>query len=171
MQFHPLYAMGTQMSDDQEPKSTPTGDQPPPKAGIKLAPDVRVREQDIHIAFVRSSGPGGQNVNKRATKAQLRVALDAIPLDERAMKRLRHLAANAVNNDDELLIEADETRSQSRNRKAAIDRLRELVARAAVKPKTRKATKPSKGSVRRRLDEKTRRGQTKRLRKPPREGE
>jgi ribosome-associated protein len=130
-----------------------------------------VRDADLSISFVRSSGPGGQNVNKRATKAQLRIALDAIPLNERAMSRLRRLAGSAVTSSDELIIERDETRSQARNRRACIDRLCDLVARAVIEPKQRRKTKPTKGSIRRRLDNKSRRSETKRLRKPPREQE
>jgi len=157
------------MSDENNPKSTHEGGSTPHQSGAQLAPGVRVRDEDIQISFVRSSGPGGQNVNKRATKAQLRIALSSIPIDERAMKRLRRLAGNSVTSNDELIIEADETRSQSRNKRASIDRLRELVARAVIKPKQRRATKPTKGSIRRRLDAKTRRGETKRRRRPPRD--
>ena len=156
-------AMDTAMDDQNRTNPSP---QPP---GIRLAPGVRVRDEDLSISFVRSSGPGGQNVNKRSTKAQLRISLSAIPIDERAMKRLRRLAGSAVTSGDELIIERDETRSQSRNRSACIDRLCDLIARAVIEPKLRRATKPSKGSVRRRLDSKTRRGEVKRMRKPPRD--
>ncbi len=159
------------MSDDYEPKPSPEQPPPPEGSGITLAPGVRVHRHDIEITFVRSSGPGGQNVNKRSTKAQLRIALGQIPLSERAMKRLRRLAGNAVTAGDELLIEADETRSQSRNKNACMDRLRELVARATIEPKQRRATKPTKGSIRRRLESKTKRAEKKRLRKPPRDHE
>ncbi len=155
---------------EREPHSDASGG-PIRRSGTLLAPGVRVRDQDIEISFVRSSGPGGQNVNKRATKAQLRVALSAIPLSERAMARLRRLAGSSVTSGDELLIERDETRSQSRNRRACMDRLKELVARAVIEPKKRRETKPTKGSVRRRLDAKSRRSETKRLRRPPRESE
>ena len=87
------------------------------------------------------------------------------------MMRLRRLAGNAINTNDELLIERDETRSQSRNRRACMDRLRELVSRAVIEPKQRRATKPTNGSIRRRLDSKSRRSETKRLRKPPKDHE
>ena len=157
----------TQMSD-HDPKSDPSH-RVPKGAGVLLAPGIRVRDEDLSITFVRSSGPGGQNVNKRSTKAQLRINLAAIPLNERAMMRLRRLAGNAITSNDELMIERDETRSQSRNRRACMDRLRELVARAVIEPKERRATKPSKGSIRRRLDAKSRRSETKRLRRPPKD--
>jgi len=156
--------------------STPDGHPEPDRspgrgAGILLAPGVRVRDEAIEIVFVRSSGPGGQNVNKRATKAQLRVSLDAIPLEDRAMKRLRRLAKSAITTKDELIIEREDTRSQSRNRRACMDRLKELIARAVIEPKKRRETKPTKGSIRRRLDAKSRRSQTKRMRRPPKENE
>lgn len=140
-------------------------------SATQLAPGVRVRDEDICITFVRSSGPGGQNVNKRSTKAQLRIALGAIPLNDRAMARLRRLAGASVTASDELIIERDDTRSQSRNRRACMDRLRELVARAVIEPKQRRATRPTKGSVCRRLDGKSRRAETKRLRRPPKDHE
>jgi len=171
LQFISPHAIAHPMSDENEPKSTPEPAPPPPGSGITLAPGVRISKQDLTISFVRSSGPGGQNVNKRSTKAQLRIALDRITLSERAMKRLRRLAGSAVTSSDELLIESDETRSQSRNKAACLDRLRELVARAVIEPKQRRATKPTKGSIRRRLDTKNKRSETKRLRRPPRDSE
>jgi len=136
-------------------------------SGVRLAPGVRVEKNAIEMNFVRSSGPGGQNVNKRSTKAQLRIPLDRIPLSQRARTRLQRLARNSITTSGELLIESDETRSQSRNKRACMDRLRDLVVRATIEPKKRKKTKPSKGSIRRRIENKKRRGETKRLRKPP----
>jgi len=118
----------------------------------------------IRVVFVRASGPGGQNVNKRATKAQLRIALDDIPLRAAARARLERMARTSINAEGELLIHDDSTRSQARNREACIGRLRELVVRAMVPPKVRRKTKPSKGSIQRRLDEKKRRSETKRRR-------
>ena len=132
-----------------------------------LAPGVVVDSASIVISFVRSSGPGGQNVNKRSTKAQLRVAVDQIPLSQSARLRLNRLARNAINANGELVLSADETRSQSRNRKACMDRLKEIVMRSMIEPKARKATRPTRGSVRRRLEEKKQRSQTKQRRRPP----
>ena len=116
---------------------------------MTLAPGVVVPSDSIRITFVRSSGPGGQNVNKRSTKAQLRIAIDDIPLNERARTRLIRLGRSAINSQGELLLSADDTRSQSRNRRACMDRLREMIMRALIEPRARRATKPSKGSIRR----------------------
>lgn len=160
------------MKHDQSPENA---DSPPPRtpagsaSGVRLADGIRVDPGAIEIGFVRSSGPGGQNVNKRSTKAQLRIRLDDIPLPDRARARLERLARRAITTEGELLIEADETRSQSRNRRACMDRLRELVVRAMIEPKQRRKTKPSKGSIRRRIEGKKRRGEIKRLRKPPKD--
>ena len=151
-------------SDQNTPRGTPSSS---PKSGVLLAPGVLVPADAISIAFVRSSGPGGQNVNKRSTKAQLRVSIDQIPLSTRAFDRLVRLARGAINSNNELVLSADDTRSQSRNRRACMDRLREIVMRAMIEPKARRATKPTRGSVRRRLEAKKQRSQTKQRRRPP----
>lgn len=117
------------------------------------------------FTFVRSSGPGGQNVNKRATKAQLRVSVEALGLPTRATERLRVRAGSAITRDDELLISCDETRSQGRNKQGCIDQLRAMVNEALVVPKKRKKTKPTRGSVERRIGEKKRRGDIKKQRR------
>ncbi|MDF1808356.1 MAG: alternative ribosome rescue aminoacyl-tRNA hydrolase ArfB [Phycisphaerales bacterium] len=121
----------------------------------------------MSVRFVKSSGPGGQNVNKRSTKAQLRIQIADIPLNDRARSRLLRLARGIINDKGELVLSADDTRSQSRNKQACIDRLKEIVMRSMVEPKARRATKPTKGSVRRRLEDKKQRSQTKQRRKPP----
>ena len=148
-------------SDTQKTHPSATG------SGVTLAPGVIVKGDAIHISFVRSSGPGGQNVNKRSTKAQLRIAIDDLPLSDRARVRLLRLGRSMINSQGELLLSSDETRSQSRNRRACMDRLREIIMRAIIEPKARKATKPTRGSVRRRLEEKKQRSQTKQRRRPP----
>lgn len=140
---------------------------PNPEDGVPLAPGVRVPPGAITIAFARSSGPGGQNVNKRATKCQLRITLNDIPLPEPARKRLATLAGSSLTDAGEILIQDDSTRSAHRNRQACMDRLRELVVRAQVAPKKRRPTKPGRGAIERRIDEKKRRGQAKQRRKPP----
>lgn len=155
------------MEHDSDPDSRPSLGKPSSGTGIALAPGVRVPAQSIQITFVRSSGPGGQNVNKRSTKAQLRIRIDDIPLNDRAHARFCRLARGAINSVGELVLSADDTRSQSRNKKACMDRLREIVMRAMIEPKSRRATKPTRGSIRRRLEDKKRRSETKQRRKPP----
>lgn len=155
------------MTPSPNPENTP--DHPANSGGsrITIMPGVHVNSASIEIRFVRSSGPGGQNVNKRSTKAQLRVCIHELGLGKRVLARLIEQASGSINSSDELIIESDETRSQSRNKAACLDRLKELVLRASIEPKRRKATRPTKGSIRRRLDEKSKRADTKRLRKPP----
>lgn len=142
-------------------------DQQPEPDGVQIAGRVVVAKSALRFTFVPSPGPGGQNVNKRATKAQLRVSVAELNLPAGAAKRLEDLAGPSRMAGDELVITSDEHRSQKRNRDACLDRLRELVARALVRPKTRKPTKPSRGAVQRRIDEKKQRGETKRRRRPP----
>ncbi len=143
----------------------------PSHARVRLGPSVFVQESALTFRAVRSAGPGGQNVNKRATKVELRVHVDAIPLERPARARLRRLAGSRLNDAGEIVIAADENRSQRRNRDAALARLRELVTRALVRPKPRKPTKPTRGSVERRIRQKKQRAEIKRLRKdPPRHG-
>lgn len=132
--------------------------------GIRLAPGVIVPEAALSFSFASSSGPGGQNVNKRATKAVLRVRLVDLPIPLDALARLRTLGSLYLTTHDELVIPADENRSQERNKDEAIERLSDLVRRALVRPKVRRATKPSRGSKERRLTEKKRRGEIKRRR-------
>jgi ribosome-associated protein len=128
---------------------------------VRLAPGVFVRADALRFAFSSSSGPGGQNVNKRATKAELRVRLLELPISAGARHRLERLASHRVTGDGELVIEADEHRSQSQNKAACVDRLGELVLLALPEPKVRKKTRPSAGSKARRLESKKRRGKTK----------
>lgn len=154
------------MPPSMEP-ATPENTPPDPGTGVPLAPGVRVPEAAIGVAFARASGPGGQNVNKRATKCQLRIRIDDIPLKDAARRRLEKLAAGLLTDAGEILIQDDSTRSARRNHDACMDRLRELVARALVAPKKRRPTKPSRGAIQRRIDEKKKRGETKRRRKPP----
>jgi ribosome-associated protein len=118
---------------------------------------------------VRASGPGGQNVNKVASAAQLRFdAKHSAALPEDVRQRLLRLAGKRINEGGILVIEAKRYRSQERNRKDAIDRLVNLIRKAAAKPKSRKKTKPTEASKRRRLEEKRRRSEIKRLRQPVR---
>ncbi|TVQ61551.1 MAG: aminoacyl-tRNA hydrolase [Phycisphaerales bacterium] len=132
-----------------------------------MAPGVRIAPDAVRFAFTRSTGPGGQNVNKRSTRAEMRIRLDDIPLPPDARRRLVRLAGSRITDDGELILTNEETRSQRRNRDACLDTLRELVVRALVKPKPRKKTKPSKGSVRRRLEEKSQRSEIKKRRQRP----
>ena len=133
---------------------------------VRLGPGVAVRPDMLRFTFVLSSGPGGQNVNKRATRAVLRVRLDELPLPPGARGRLRRLASRHLASDGgELVIAADEYRSQARNRAACVERLADLVERSLHAPKPRRATKPTRGSVERRIAAKKRRGEMKRQRR------
>lgn len=137
-------------------------------SSVSLAPGVEIGADRLRFTFARSSGPGGQNVNKRSTKALLRVGLEDIPINGAALRRLERLAptvGGVITDEGELLLTGDETRSQRRNRDACLERLRELVVRALTPPKPRKKTRPSKGSVERRLEAKSQRSEVKRRRR------
>ncbi len=133
---------------------------------IRISRGVRVPGEAISWRAVRSSGPGGQNVNKVASKVELRVRLEAIEgLDAAARARLGALAAPRVDCHGRLLVTSQRTRDQTRNLEDARDKVRRLVARAAVAPKRRRATRPSAGAVEQRLREKRLRGARKRDRR------
>jgi len=144
---------------------TPTPKQPEPEerpsGEIRLAAGVVVPEAALEFTYVSSSGPGGQNVNRRSTKARLRLKVADLALRPAAERRLRNLAGSLITDEDELIIASDSTRSQRANREDCLDRLKELVARSLVAPKPRKKTKPTRGSVERRLKEKRIRSQRK----------
>jgi len=127
-----------------------------------MSEDIRAEPGLIEIKYIHSSGPGGQNVNKVATAAQLRYDLSRAPLSESQSARLRALAPNQVSRDGFLIITARSHRSQALNKAEALARLENLLARAtAPPPKPRKATRPTKRAVERRLTDKKLRGRSK----------
>jgi len=116
----------------------------------------------MRFQYARSGGPGGQNVNKLNTKAELWVPLAAIVgLSDRAVERLKAMAGKRLTGGGEIHISAETERTQEGNRTAALDRLRALLAAAAHEPKRRRKTKPSRASKRRRLDSKRRKSEIK----------
>jgi ribosome-associated protein len=132
---------------------------------LLVRPGLEIPDSDLEVAFVRSSGPGGQNVNKVASAVQLRFALERnATLREDVKARLRQLAGQRLTDAGEILIMARESRSQEHNRRAAEERLLELVRRALIAPKKRHATKPTRAARERRLDSKSRTQKNKRLR-------
>ena len=132
---------------------------------LVIKPGLEIPDSDLEMAFVRSTGPGGQNVNKVASAVQLRFFLARnTTLRDDVKARLKQLAGQRVTDAGELLIVARESRSQEQNRRAAEERLLELVRRALIAPKKRHATRPTRASKERRLDTKTRSQKTKKLR-------
>jgi ribosome-associated protein len=128
---------------------------------LRVSHALSIGENDIDIAFVRASGPGGQNVNKLATAAQLRFDTSRIMLPDDARARLIRLAGQRMTKEGVIVIHAQRFRTQERNRADAIDRLVELLREAMVRPKPRRATKPTFGSKQRRLEGKKRRSDVK----------
>jgi len=125
-----------------------------------------IPESELRFSFVRGAGPGGQNVNKVATTAQLRFDLAATTLLDAAGKaRLRALAGHRLTDEGEILIIARNHRTQEGNRREALGRLRELIGRALVVPKTRRPTRPTRASNERRIAGKLHRQQNKQLRR------
>ncbi|MGO8855670.1 MAG: alternative ribosome rescue aminoacyl-tRNA hydrolase ArfB [Steroidobacteraceae bacterium] len=127
-----------------------------------ITPDVAIPDEEFEWKFIRSSGPGGQNVNKVASAVQLRFLLpNNTSLPVAARNRLRRLAGQKLIDDGSILISARSERSQEQNRRDALERLAELIRAAMIEPKIRKKTRPTRASKERRIDSKKRRGTTK----------
>lgn len=131
-------------------------------AMIHITPSLAIAENELQFNFIRSSGPGGQNVNKVASGVQLRFNIDASPtLPEDVKQRLRSIARNRITDDGDLIIEAKRFRTQEQNRADAVARLIALVSRAAERPEPRKRTRPSAAAQARRIAAKKHRSVTK----------
>jgi ribosome-associated protein len=133
---------------------------------IRVTPHIALDESEIVEQFIRSSGPGGQNVNKVASAVQLRFDVGASPaLDSETRARLKKLAGRRLTRDSVIVITAERFRTRERNRADALERLVELVRRAAQRPKTRRPTRVTASAKAQRRDNKTLRGQLKRQRR------
>ena len=129
---------------------------------LVVTPHVSIPDEELEWKFIRSSGPGGQNVNKVASAVQLRFLLPRnLSLPTTAKNRLRRMAGQRLIDDGSILISARSERSQEQNRRDALERLAELVRAALIEPKIRKKTRPTLGSKERRIESKKRRGTTK----------
>ena len=130
-----------------------------------IAPGIVIPDEEFEWKFIRSSGPGGQNVNKVASAAQLRFLLPQnTSLPVAARNRLRHLAGQKIVDDGTILFKSMSERTQEANRRVALERLEALIRAALIEPKIRKKTRPTKASKERRIDSKKRRGTTKQSR-------
>ncbi|HEY2907358.1 MAG TPA: alternative ribosome rescue aminoacyl-tRNA hydrolase ArfB [Vicinamibacterales bacterium] len=128
---------------------------------LKITDTIAIDDNEIEERFVRSSGPGGQHVNKVSTAVELRFNIGASSLPGDVKERLRSIAGNRVTADDVLLIDSREHRGQTQNREAARARLVALLQHAAKRPKKRRPTRPGKAAREKRLDAKKHRGEIK----------
>ena len=130
---------------------------------IDISEHVAIPDEELEWKFIRSSGPGGQNVNKVSSAVQLRFLLHRnTSISAPAKHRLRRMAGQRMVDDGTILITARDERSQEQHRRAALERLADLVRAALIEPKIRKKTRPTRASKERRIDSKKRRSSTKR---------
>jgi len=140
-------------------------DEPGSVAVIRITPRLAIDEREIDESFIRSSGPGGQNVNKLSTAVQLRFDVRGSPsLPDDVRARLERLAGSRLTRDGVLVLTAQSHRTQARNREDALARLVALIREASIRPITRRPTRPTKASGQRRLEGKKRRSGIKTLR-------
>lgn len=132
---------------------------------LYISPHVAIPDAEIDIHAVRAQGAGGQHVNKVSTAIHLRFDIAASSLPEFYKEQLLLLKDHRISRDGVITIKAQQSRSQEQNREDALARLRALILSVSIPRKKRKATKPSKGSKQRRLDDKTKRGRLKTLRR------
>jgi len=132
---------------------------------IKITSKISLNENELQFSFVRASGPGGQNVNKVSTVAQLQFDLrNNKSLPSEVKERLQKLVGKKLNNDGTIIIDARRFRSQERNKQDAINRLVALIKKSVEKPKPRKKTKPTKAAKLKRLDSKRKKSNLKKNR-------
>ena len=132
---------------------------------MRISPDLNISDREIELRAIRSQGAGGQNVNKVSSAIHLRFDITASSLPEKYKQRLLALQDHRISSQGVVVIKAQQYRTRERNRTDALERLCKLVQSVMTEPKKRIATRPSRAVKRKRLEEKTRRGQTKELRK------
>ena len=135
---------------------------------FEITPSLSIPMAEIEFSYVRSSGPGGQNVNKVSSKAVLRWNLPASPLPDEAKERFRALYPSYISEKGDVILTGQRFRDAPKNRDDCLEKLRRMIGRSLEKPKKRIPTKPTLGSVRRRLAEKAKHSAKKELRRPPR---
>ncbi len=134
---------------------------------IEVTPTLSIDEKEIQESFVRASGPGGQNVNKVSTAVQLKFDIRNSPsLPPDVKQRLIYLAGKRLSSSGVIILTSQKFRTQEKNRQDALTRLIALIRQATKKPKARKKTKPSAAAKQERMDEKRRRSDVKKTRKP-----
>jgi ribosome-associated protein len=121
-------------------------------------------DDEIKLLAIRAQGSGGQNVNKVSSAIHLRFDIMASSLPDKYKQRLKDLSDSRISNEAIIIIKAQQYRTQEKNREAALERLKEIISKVLIEPKTRRSTKPTKGSQKRRLEGKQRRGKIKNLR-------